>query len=203
MKLKISIGKWFAGVVLGCAFAAANAASVALVDYTPSTIALGEQADNSSNAYNETFSLPGPVTITKFSFWGYYSLGSDLSTDNFLANGAQLTGSSLFSRSSAGTVNLLDLNGGVVGETNLYRYDLDLSGLNAVDYAGGLPAISLINDSLDLEWFWQGTDNPSGARAFLLEGSRNQAVPEPGSLALVGLALAALGFLRSRARAPR
>lgn len=198
MVFQTSSRRWLVGLAVGCAMLAGHASAALLWNNPPNILVLdGQQADTSSTSYEETISISGPATITKLTFWGFYSDGSDLATDNFILNGLNLSSSGLFTRSDT----LIDVEG-----VDLYSYELALSGSNSVAFSGGPFTLSLINDSVDLEWFWQGTSNPQapGARALSIEGTRDvQAVPEPGTLALFGLALAGAGFVRMRTRSSR
>ena len=181
-------------------------ATAALVSNEPSSTGVGQMAGPGagdgvplSGAFSETFVLPvASYSVTSFTWWGYY-LESDPSAnpDKFFANGFDL----------AGLYTVSSVVGGVeLGEDNfadLYKYVLDLSA-SPQAFGGGTATISLSNESEDLVWFWQGTGPAeSDARAYVIDGTRAQAVPEPGSLALVGLALAGLAVFRTRARTRR
>lgn len=191
-------GKWFTGLAVGFALLSANVSAAPVKEYLPNTIELvGEQADGLVSAYLETISLTGPVTITSVTWWGYYlDPDSDLSADNFVLGGfipipipspIQRTEFALIDRDADSHTN---------NSVTLYQYVLDLQS-SPVFFDVGIDVLSLINDSTDLDWYWQGNSGTSGTRAYRIEVfQQEQNVPEPGALALFGLALAGLALVR-------
>jgi hypothetical protein len=97
----------------------------------------------------------------------------------------------------------------VMAADGSYLYDLYT--LDVTDTLLTATALSILNDSSDVEWYWQSasaTGNPLLASAsdvaFRLLGHAavaDLALPEPGSFALTLLALAGLSGLRKRLRA--
>ncbi|HMW18752.1 MAG TPA: PEP-CTERM sorting domain-containing protein [Accumulibacter sp.] len=193
MKLPLILPKLSSGLLLSCSLlAAANVSAAVIVERLPTTAATGIQADNSSGPpYTEMVSLSA-TTIDRFTWWGYY-LGGGTADDLFVA---QFDGTSL-----VGSVT--SFADGQVDGIDLYRYELELAA--PYIFGGGADLqIDLINDSLDVQWFWQGADAPVGSniapRALSL--AQND-VPEPGMLALLaisGMSLLFLSRYRSRSR---
>ena len=85
---------------------------------------------------------------------------------------------------------------GSVDGLDLYRYELTLATPFAVTGATPLE-LALVNDSFDVEWYWQGAATSDGRRALVM-----LQVPEPGMLGIFGVGLLGLA-LSSRRRLTR
>lgn len=192
MKSPSILRKLESGLLLCCALLSANVSAAVIVERLPTTTATGIQADSSSGApYTETLSLAA-TTIDQLIWWGYYLDGGP-ADDLFVAqfDGGSLSGS--VSSFAAGQVDGIDL----------YRYELALTTPYVFAGGGGLQ-IDLINDSLDVEWYWQGADAAVGSAAAprALRLAHND-VPEPGLPALLaacGMSLLLLARYRSSGR---
>ncbi len=174
-------------VLAGSALFSANVSAAMLLERLPSATFNGVQADAATAPYAETLSLAGPVSIEKISWWGYYGADPaiDPSTDNFVVKFNNASQSGLITESPIDSTSGLTL------------YELTLNASYA--FGGGQTTLELINDSLDVEWFWQGTD--SQTQALRLEGVRQvQPVPEPGTLWLLGLGMLGVAFASTRSR---
>ncbi|MBL8396672.1 MAG: PEP-CTERM sorting domain-containing protein [Candidatus Accumulibacter sp.] len=193
MKSSSILRKFQTGLLVCGALLAANVSATVIVERLPTTTATGIQADNSSGApYTESVSLAA-TSINRLTWWGYY-LGGGPADDLFVAqfDGLNLAGS--VTSFAAGQVDGIDL----------YRYELALA--TPYLFAGGSDLqIDLINDSLDVQWFWQGAASAGGNAPRALSLTRND-VPEPGMLALLaigGMSLLLVSRYRCRARQPQ
>ena len=135
----------------------------------------GQQSDpGAGSAYSQNFSPPSGAVLEAVRWWGFHgAVSGGPGFDNFVVvlGGVVLTGTLTITSTSA----FFD------------EYTLDI-----VDTVLSGTTLSIINDSLDVEWFWQSAPAsgnpgaPSGdAVAFSLIGHLDVlAVPEPSSLAL-------------------
>jgi hypothetical protein len=147
----------------------------------------GQQADAATGAYAQSFSAPSGAVLEAIRWWGFHGADSKGPVfDNLvvLLDGVAQTG----------TLS-------VVAVSAFYdEYTLDIADAPLL-----APSLSVLNDSLDVEWFWQSAAAPGGLPhaqnvAFSLLGRIDRTeVPEPTSSALLLAGLAAmLGARRGR-----
>lgn len=157
-----------------------SAAAVPLVDSPPLPGLQGWQVDQGAGSLEQDFTAAAAGTLQAIAWWGYHGSNSKGSAfDQFVVslNGVQ----------QAGTLS------STVGADGVVNYVLAIPERSL---AAGAGTLTLVNDSPDVEWFWQWADAQGNTMAFQL-----LAVPEPGSLALMGLGAAVLLFVaRRRAR---
>lgn len=175
MKLSTTLRKFHAALLIGCFFMAANASATLLVEQLPAVTAVGQQADNSTGPYAESVAVPAPASIKRISWWGYYLAGSTLDDSFVIALGGKTQSGSVKSVAD-GSVDGLDL----------YRYELTLATPFAVTGVTPLE-LALVNDSFDVEWYWQGAATLDGRRALVM-----LQVPEPGTLGVFAIGLLVL-----------
>ena len=156
----------------------ANAAD--LVAQPPQTADLnGLQADNSTGSFAQGFSAPAMSVLDSITWWGFH--GSNSAGPGLDAFAVYLDGVLQFGTLTAAPVVLDDLS-------ELTRYTLDVA-----DAPLTAMSLEIVNDSPDVEWFWQysAISGPNtDSLAFTLTGSL---VPEPSTylLLLSGLAVVA------------
>lgn len=180
--------KFLIGLALSSALAS-GALADELVGLAPfSGSSFGQQSDGNSAPYTQGFTAPANSILEAIRWWGFHTLDSGGSIyDNFVV--------SLDGAVQSGVLS-------IVSGTDFDEYTLDIA-----DAALTASSLTIVNDSFDVEWFWQSTSavgNPASpdatAVAFSLIGSRSagQSVPEPTSLLLMLAAMAALAVGRSR-----
>ncbi|GEC94466.1 MAG: hypothetical protein RLZZ220_3112 [Pseudomonadota bacterium] len=182
-----------------CLLASGGAFAEVLYQQAPTADATGESANNPVVTGEPLLfqSIPslGNVTLEKIVWWGYRNPAYDPNPYPGTVESFEvyLDGSVV-----AGNLTL-DFGSNLPNTSRpLVRYTLDVA-----DAPLTATEIALANMNDDVSWFWQGAGlDAAGAPllAFSLEGTRNGGVvPEPGTLALLGLAgLAARAASRKR-----
>lgn len=175
------------GMLVGAVMAAGVMADQ-LVGATPfSGSAFGQQSDGNSAPYAQAFVAPSGTVLDAIRWWGFHtdnSMGSAF--DNFVVT--------IDGVAQAGTLSVLS------GATGFDEYTLDI-----VDVALTGSMLGIVNDSTDVEWFWQsstavgnaGAPDAAGVAFSLIGRQATFNVDEPAS---VGLALAALTMLGAAQR---
>lgn len=152
------------------------------------SFASGQQSDASAEpAFTQTISLPNNAFIDSITWWGFHGSNSGGSAyDDFVVtlDGTPVIGSL------------------VVGNANQLFSQYTLSFAPTLSSATSL---SVANNSLDVEWFWQSAAALGGGPdafnvAYRIDGTVQQAVPEPTSILL---AVAGLAFVLVRQSAKR
>jgi hypothetical protein len=172
-----------------CLLASGGALAEVLYEQAPTATATGESANDPAVTGEPLLfqSIPslGNVTLEKIVWWGYRHPSIDPNpypgtVENFevYLNGSVVAGTLEIKRDSN---NLPSTNQPLVQ----YIFDVADAPLTATE-------IGLVNMNEDVWWFWQGAGTDAAGApllAFSLEGTRNGGVvPEPGMLALLGLA---------------
>jgi hypothetical protein len=219
---KTSVG----GALIAASFAFATGPASAAVIYAQAPLdggtgvfsnygALGQAADD--------FALASDQSAVLLRWWGSYRDAGSAASDQFairLFDSASANVAPLFACGDAAAIPAVPCAGVVSSGTALgdsaggpvFRFELSLGA--PLDLMSGTTYIlSITNENPDTEWFWLQSAPGNGGLfrmlddedfvqdgpnlSFALE-SRRQTVPEPGSLALLGIATLALVMGRRR-----
>lgn len=189
MKSPVSISKFLGALLLGGALFSTSASAAVLLERLPDASPTGQQTDGNTPSYQETVNFAGQVLINKISWWGYDVVGDPAALNNFAVTLAGVTQSGAITETDTGLFPGTSVS--------LMLYEMNLG---SVSFAGG--TLDLINDSQDVEWYWQGSgadpQTGAGLRALRIEGTRQQNVPEPEILWLLGVGGIGLALARRR-----
>ena len=172
--------------LLATALAAANlpAAAALLAGQAPLAAPDGEQVDASTPPLSQGYVLGSAGVLESIAWWGFHdSTSGGAAFDNFVVSldGVGQTGS--LSKTDAGA--------------ELTRYELDITDIALA--SGHTGSLAVVNDSLDVQWFWQLSNAGTRSLSYSLLGSAAAVpVPEPAGWALVLFALACARTARAR-----
>lgn len=183
---KLGVALWL-GAVLTASPQAAELVGLAPYVVTSS----GQQADAATGAYAQGFVAPSGAVLEAIRWWGFHGANSQgAAFDNLVVM--------LDGVAQVGTLSIVAVS------AFFDEYTLDITDAQLL-----ASSLSIVNDSLDVEWFWQsaaalGVGPDAQNVAFSLLGRIDEtAVPEPTSAALLLAALAAtLIARRGRRRLP-
>ena len=176
------------GMLVG-AVMATGAMADEIVGAAPySGAAFGQQTDGNSAAYTQAFVAPSGTVLDAIRWWGFHTTNSMGSAyDNFVVT--------IDGVAQAGTLSVLS------GANGFDEYTLDIAD---VALAGSM--LGIVNDSFDVEWFWQsstavgnpGAPDATGVAFSLIGRQGTFTVDEPAGVGLALVALAMLGAAQGR-----
>ena len=155
----------------------------------------------------DSFSLGGAVDVSSIAWWGTEAAGGG----SFSVRVASSLNGLLSASALGGTVVSAPANATDSDQRALHRFELTLG--SALGLGGGTHYLAIGYENAKSEWYWTAGDDGdsvsyySDAQAwpeddvdlsFEVVGERRQTVPEPGILALLGLA--GIGGLLARRR---
>lgn len=193
-----SMNKVLAAVALTLGLTGATLAGT-LASLSPFALeSSGQQSDASTGAYTQAFAAPADTIVEEIRWFGFHTADSGgASFDNFVVTLGGVLQTGVLTHSA-----VLDAGG-------LYTYDA--YALDIADVALTASSLSISNQSDDVAWYWQSAvavGNPGAASADLVafeligRTGTSPTVPEPSSVLLVSLGLAALALDRRRGRTP-
>lgn len=173
-------------LVLALGATALPASALQLVGAAPLPALDGLQVDAGTGALSQSFVSSLSGTVESVVWWGFHGVNSQgAAFDNFIVklDGTDQTGALTSATHSAG----------------LTRYELDIVDLPLL---AGIPGtLEIVNDSDQVEWFWQYADANLSTQAYALMGTAAvPAIPEPETWALMLMGLAALGSVARRSQ---
>lgn len=141
--------------------------------------AFGQESDSGVSPYVQTIETVGNASVIAVGWWGYHGVNSiGPANDDFRV---QMNGATLLGTLTTDASNL---------PVPYYTY------LLLQPFVGVPATLSISNEGLDVEWYWQSAATAGGAHAtnvaYRLEGSV-QAVPEPSSISMLLMSMALLG----------
>ena len=155
----------------------------------------GIQADGSTGAYSQSFTVAAGATLESIEWYGYHLFDGEISPGIFVGQAFDLFTVTVNGTDVSTGASFVKQVVGSAGGFDLYKYTLDIA-----DIAVSSGTLDLANGP-DTQWAWQfdGLGGPD-LTAFTLNGSVN-AIPEPQTYALLMLGLAAVAGVTRRRRA--
>lgn len=166
------------------------------------------------NTQADDFFISSNSTFDSLTLWASYYYGGQIISPNFTFDiGTTLGGDDIFNSSVLVANNLIDtgIDHNDNGNSDIYQMVFDLGQnidlfsnttyyltVNSIQEAGEDKFVWQRSSSTGTVWVGQNLSEASGAFSFQL--NQTVSVPEPTSIGLMGLGLAAIGFFGRKAR---